>query len=56
MGREFYTNIGIFAVSCVKYIFIPIGVAVITKIITDKLLQPQPGRQRKKRSNKNRLK
>ena len=49
MNKEIYTNIGYALVWCVKYIFVPIGVAVSTKIIVDKLHRPQPERQRKKR-------
>ncbi len=56
MSREFFTNIGYAVVWCVKYIFIPFGVAVFAKIFAEKLLQPQPDRQKKKRSSKNRLK
>jgi hypothetical protein len=41
---------------CVKYMFIPLGIAVLAKIIAEKLIPPQPERQRKKRSNKNRFK
>ncbi len=56
MNNELYLNIGYAVVMGVKYIFLPLGVAVTARIIADKLLQPQPGRQRKKRSYKNRLK
>ena len=56
MNKEFYTNIGYSVVWCVKYIFLPIGVAVSAKVIAAKLLRPQPNRQRKKRFNKNRSK
>ena len=56
MNKEIYTNIGYTLVWCVKYIFIPLGVAVLARLIADKLLPPQPDRQRKKRSYKNRLK
>ena len=55
MNNELYTNIGFIVVWCVKYIFIPLGVAISARIFVDKLLHPQPDRQRKKRSNKNRL-
>lgn len=50
MSDEFYTNIGLVVVWCVKCIFIPLGVAITARIIVDKLLLPQPDRQRKKRS------
>lgn len=50
MSNEFYTNIGYVIVWFIKYIFIPLGVAVSARIIADKLLQSQPERQRKKRS------
>jgi hypothetical protein len=53
---NFYTNIGYAVIWCIKYLFIPIGVAISARIIADKLLQPQPGRQRKKRFHKNRFK
>ena len=56
MSNELYINIGFFVVWCIKYIFMPLGVAVFARIIVDKLLKPQLDRQRKKRSNKNRLK
>jgi hypothetical protein len=55
MDKEFYTNIGFTVVWCMKYIFIPIGVALTARILADKLLLPQPDRQKKKRSNKNRF-
>lgn len=47
--RDFYANIGYAIVWCVRYIFIPIGVGVSVRLITVKLLQPQPDKQRKKR-------
>ena len=53
MNREIYTYIGIAFIWCVKYVFIPLGVTVSARIIVDKLLQPLPIGQRKKRSNKN---
>ena len=56
MSNVLYTSIGFLVVWCVKYIFIPLGVAVFAKIIVDKLLKPHPERQRKKRSYKNRSK
>ena len=55
MNNDLYTNIGYTSVWCVKYIIIPIGVSVSARIIADKLLQPQPEKQRKKRFKKNRL-
>ena len=55
MGNDLYVNIGYAVVWCMKYIFIPIGVSVSARLIVDKLLQPQPKRQRKKRLNKNRF-
>jgi hypothetical protein len=56
MSNALYTNISFTVVWCIKYIFIPLGVAVSARIFVDKLLRPQPDRQRKKRSYKNRLK
>jgi hypothetical protein len=56
MDYVLYTSIGFFIVWCAKYVFIPLGVAVLASIIVDKLLKPQPGKQRKKRFNENRLK
>lgn len=56
MNNGLYTNIGYTVVWCVKYIFIPLGVAVFARIFAEKLLRPQPERQRKKRSFKNRFK
>jgi hypothetical protein len=50
MNNEFYTNIGFTIVLSMKYIFIPLGVAVFARIIAEKLLRPQPKRQKKKRS------
>ena len=50
MVDTFYVYIGIAVVWCVKYIFIPFGVAVSARVVAGKLLQPQPKRQRKKRS------
>ena len=55
MNDDFYTNIGHAVVLCVKYVFIPLGVAITARIIAEKLLRPQPYRQKKKRSSKNRL-
>ncbi|HOJ11543.1 MAG TPA: hypothetical protein PK733_13260 [Clostridiales bacterium] len=55
MNNDLYTNIGYIVVWCVKYIIIPIGVSVSAKIIADKLLRPQPEKQRKKRLKKNRF-
>jgi len=54
MSNDLYTNIGYIFVWCVKYIFIPLGVAITARCVTDKLLRPQPDKQRKKRSSKNR--
>lgn len=61
MNKDFYANIGYLLILCTKYIFIPIGVAILGRLFSEKLLQPQPkkrliGVQRKKRLNKNRLK
>ena len=56
MDKDLYTNIGYFVVLCMKYIFIPIVVGVAIRVISGKLLQPQPEKQRKKRSKKNRFK
>jgi len=52
---DFYTGIGIAVVWCVKYILIPVGVAVTARILAEKILRSQPERQKNKRSNKNRL-
>ena len=56
MGNDFYTYIGLSVVWILKYIFIPIGVAVLAGIITNRVLHPNPQRQKKKRSYKNRFK
>ncbi len=56
VDNEFLTNIGYAVVWCMKYMFIPFGVAVSAIIFAEKLLQPQPDRQKKKRSYKNRFK
>lgn len=55
MNRELYTNIGFIVVWCMKYIFIPMMVAISARLIAEKLLRLQPGRQKKKRFNKNRF-
>jgi len=47
LGDNFYTAFGYFAFWVTKYIFIPIGVGVAITIITHRLLQPQPDRQKK---------
>jgi len=56
MSKEFYISIGYTVAWCLKYIFIPFVVAVAARIFVEKLLQPQPDRQKKKRSYKNRFK
>lgn len=56
MNHDFYSNIGFSFVWGMKYIFIPIIVAVVAIVTADKLIKPQPKRQRKKRSIKNRFK
>jgi hypothetical protein len=56
MSNGLYASIGFIVVWCVKYIFIPLGIAISARIFVDKLLLPQPDRQRKKRSYKNRSK
>ncbi len=50
MDKAFYSNIGYAVVWCVKYIFIPFGIAFFVRVLADKVSQPQPKRQRKKRS------
>ena len=55
MSNVLYTSIGFLVVWCAKYVFIPLGVAVLAKIIVDKLLKPHPERK-KRRVKKNRLK
>ena len=47
MSSVLYTNIGFFVVWCMKYVFIPLGVAIVARVIVDKLLTPHPERQRK---------
>ncbi len=49
MREDLYTAFGYITFWIMKYIAIPIGVGVSVKLITNKLLQPQPERQRKKR-------
>jgi len=56
MNNDFYTIIGYAFILCIKYIFIPVGVAIIGSLLSEKLLRPQPKKQRKKRLVKNRLK
>jgi hypothetical protein len=55
MDYVLYTGIGFSIIWCAKYVFIPLGVAILARIIVDKLLKPQPGKHKKKRLNKNRL-
>ena len=55
MNNDFYTYIGLSVVWIEKYIFIPVGVAVLAGIITNRVLKPQPERQKKKRSHKSRF-
>jgi len=47
MNIKIYADIGYTVVWCIKYIFIPITVAVLARIIADRILRPQPERQRK---------
>lgn len=54
MNTDIYTKIGIIFVWCMKFIFIPLGIAISARIIADKLTRSHPERQRKKRSFKNR--
>lgn len=54
MGNSIYLYIGYFVVLSIKYLVVPVIVAVIARLFADKLLNP-PDRQRKKRSTKNRL-
>lgn len=49
MENGFYAGIGFAVVWCMKYICIPIGTAVLARIIADRLLRPQPDKQKKKR-------
>lgn len=50
MEKDFVAGIGNAIVWCMRYIFIPFGIAVSARIVAEKLLQSQPERQRKKRS------
>ena len=50
LNNDLYTNIGYAIVWCLKFIFIPFGVAISARIAGERLLQPQPKGQRKKRS------
>jgi hypothetical protein len=56
MNIDIYTKIGFVLVWSIKIIFIPLGIAISARIIAEKILRPQPDRQRKKRSIKNRFK
>lgn len=56
MGNDIYTYIGYIVVWVVKFVIVPIVAAVLARIIAEWLLKPQPERQRKKRSDKNRFK
>jgi hypothetical protein len=55
MGNNIYLYIGYFVVLALKYMVVPVTVAVFARLIADRLLGPQPERQRKKRSIKNRF-
>jgi hypothetical protein len=55
LNNEFYAGFGYAVAWCIKFIFIPFLVAVSSKVFVDKLLGPQPERQRKKRSQRNRF-
>ncbi len=56
MSNQFYIKIGVAFVWCMKYIFIPFGIAFFVRILADRVSQPHPRRQRKKRSYNDRLK
>ena len=49
VSRDFITDVANAIVWCMRYIFIPFGVAISARIVAEKLLQSQPKRQRKKR-------
>ncbi len=55
MSVQFIINIGLAIMWCVKYIFIPFGIAVFARLFADRVSRPHPKRQRKKRSEKDRL-
>ncbi|MHB8061400.1 MAG: hypothetical protein ACYDG2_02015 [Ruminiclostridium sp.] len=55
MNKDVYASIGFGLIWCVMYIFVPLGVAITGRLLSEKLLQSQPKRQRKKRLIKNRL-
>ena len=50
VSRDFITDVANAVIWCMRYIFIPFGVAISARIVAEKLLQSQPKRQRKKRS------
>jgi len=50
MNKDVYASIGFGLIWCVMYIFVPFGVAVTGRMLSEKLLQSQPKKQRKKRS------
>ncbi len=47
MNNDFYTYIGLTVVWIVKYIFIPVGVAILAGVITNRVLRPQLKDKRK---------
>jgi hypothetical protein len=49
VNNNFYTSIGLAVAWCMKYIFIPFGVALSARILVEKILRSQPERQKKKR-------
>lgn len=49
MGNDFYTNVGFIVVVCLKYIFIPFGVAFSARLLSERALRLQPKKARKKR-------
>jgi len=55
LGNGIYLYIGYFVVLVLKYMVVPVIVAVVARLLADRLLNP-PDRQRKKRSVKNRFK
>jgi hypothetical protein len=55
MNNDFYTIIGYAFILCIKYIFIPVGVAIIGRLLSEKLLRPQPKKRPQGAQRKNGL-
>lgn len=55
MKENLYATIGYTVVWIFRYIILPVTIAVLARVIADRLPRPQPERQKKRRTNKTRL-